>query len=178
MKNECSIVRDVLPLYFENMVREETAAFVREHLKTCAECAAELEALKAGKQIDEAAASQNKNDANALVTIKKKIRKKKWIAISITAVCLLAAVKLQNWRISAAGLIAQKHNPYSGKRTRRFTIANITVQKMKNCMACFQDMQPILTIGMMYPLSITLLNFGLHTLMTQRDTFGCIIPMR
>ena len=32
MKNECSIVRDVLPLYFENMVREETAAFVREHL--------------------------------------------------------------------------------------------------------------------------------------------------
>ena len=92
MKNECSIVRDVLPLYFENMVREETAAFVREHLKTCAECAAELEALKAGKQIDEAAASQNKNDMNALVTIKKKIRKKKWIAISITAVCLLAAV--------------------------------------------------------------------------------------
>ena len=76
MKNECSIVRDVLPLYFENMVREETAAFVREQLKTCAECAAELEALKVGKQIDEAAASQNKNDVNALVTIKKKIRTK------------------------------------------------------------------------------------------------------
>ena len=26
MKKECSIVRDVLPLYFENMVSEETAA--------------------------------------------------------------------------------------------------------------------------------------------------------
>lgn len=94
MKKECSIVRDVLPLYFENMVSEETAAFVEEHLKTCSECAAELKALKAGKQIDEAAALQNKNDADALAAMKKKIRKKKWIAISITAVCLLAAVAL------------------------------------------------------------------------------------
>ena len=33
MKNECSYVRDVLPLYFENMVSEDTAAFVEEHLK-------------------------------------------------------------------------------------------------------------------------------------------------
>ena len=33
MKNECSFVRDVLPLYFENMVSEDTAAFVEEHLK-------------------------------------------------------------------------------------------------------------------------------------------------
>ena len=155
-----------------------------------------LEALKAGKQIDEAAVSQNKNDANALVTIKKKIRKKKWIAISITAVCLLAAVVFIHYfpiyRIIEVGgtsyfsssetaklaYIAQKHNPYSGKRMQRFAIADIPAQKTKNCMACFQDMQPILTIGMMYPLSITLLNFGLHTLMTQRDTFGCIIPMR
>ena len=94
MKNECNIVRDVLPLYFENMVSEETAAFVEEHLKTCAECAAELEAIKAGKQIDEAAIPQNTSDANALVAIKRKIRKKKWIAISITAVCLLVIVAL------------------------------------------------------------------------------------
>lgn len=94
MKNECNIVRDVLPLYFENMVSEETAAFVEEHLKTCAECAAELEAIKAGKQIDEAAIPQNTSDANALVAIKRKIRKKKWIAISITAVCLLVVVAL------------------------------------------------------------------------------------
>ena len=33
MKNECSYVRDVLPLYLENMVSEETAKFVKEHLE-------------------------------------------------------------------------------------------------------------------------------------------------
>ena len=31
MKRECSIVRDVLPLYFENMVSEDTAVFVKEN---------------------------------------------------------------------------------------------------------------------------------------------------
>ena len=33
MKNECSIIRDLLPLYAENMVSDDTAAFVAEHLK-------------------------------------------------------------------------------------------------------------------------------------------------
>lgn len=38
MKKECSIVRDLLPLYIEDMVSENTAAFVGEHLKTCPSC--------------------------------------------------------------------------------------------------------------------------------------------
>ena len=32
MKNECSIVCDLLPLYAEDMVSEDTAEFVKEHL--------------------------------------------------------------------------------------------------------------------------------------------------
>lgn len=51
MKNECSIVRDILPLYLENMVSDETGTFVKEHLKGCPECTAELEALKAGPKV-------------------------------------------------------------------------------------------------------------------------------
>ena len=52
MKNECSYVRDVLPLYFENMVSEDTAAFVEEHLKTCPGCFSELEAMRAGTKTE------------------------------------------------------------------------------------------------------------------------------
>ena len=33
MKNECSIVQDILPLYVEEMVSDDTVSFVREHLK-------------------------------------------------------------------------------------------------------------------------------------------------
>lgn len=42
MKNECNFVRDVLPLYLENMVSEETSSFVKEHLESCPTCAAEF----------------------------------------------------------------------------------------------------------------------------------------
>ena len=42
MKMECSIVRDLLPLYVEDMVSPETAKYVSEHLKVCSECEAEL----------------------------------------------------------------------------------------------------------------------------------------
>ena len=43
MKNECSIVCDLLPLYAEDMVSEDTAEFVKEHLGNCPTCRAELE---------------------------------------------------------------------------------------------------------------------------------------
>ena len=38
MKNECNIVRDILPLYVEDMVSEETEKFVKEHLAECKNC--------------------------------------------------------------------------------------------------------------------------------------------
>lgn len=38
MKNECNIVRDLLPLYIENMTSEETREFVEAHLSKCPEC--------------------------------------------------------------------------------------------------------------------------------------------
>ena len=44
----------VLLLYFENMVSEDTAVFVKEHLENCSDCAVEFEHLKSGKQIDKA----------------------------------------------------------------------------------------------------------------------------
>lgn len=46
MKNECNIIRDILPLYAEDMVSADTSAFVEQHLTKCAECCAELENLK------------------------------------------------------------------------------------------------------------------------------------
>lgn len=107
MKNECSIVNDLLPLYFENMLSEDTAAFVKEHLKNCSECATEFETMKAGKQIDKAAVQQREHDANVITGLKKKIRKKKWIFVSIATACLLVVVVLLHhfpvYRIAKVG---------------------------------------------------------------------------
>lgn len=90
MKKECSIVRDVLPLYFENMVSEETAAFVKEHLENCSDCAAELECLKSGKQIDKVETTQRESDANVITAVKKKIAKR--TLKMVAAVCLVFVV--------------------------------------------------------------------------------------
>ena len=38
MKNECSIVKDLLPLYVENLVSDETRAFVEAHFAECDDC--------------------------------------------------------------------------------------------------------------------------------------------
>ena len=46
MKTECSIVRDLLPLYAENMVSPQTERFITRHLKDCPECNEEFKSIK------------------------------------------------------------------------------------------------------------------------------------
>ncbi len=43
---ECAIVKDLLPLYIEDMVSEETEFFINEHLNVCEVCRNELGSLK------------------------------------------------------------------------------------------------------------------------------------
>lgn len=43
---ECAIVKDLLPLYIENMVSDETESFIKEHLNECEDCRNDLESLK------------------------------------------------------------------------------------------------------------------------------------
>ena len=52
MKTECSIIRDLLPLYVEDMVSAETAQYVSEHLKACTECQTEFELFKQGERLE------------------------------------------------------------------------------------------------------------------------------
>ncbi len=40
---ECDLVQDLIPLYNENLLSEETAGFVREHLAGCGSCARDWE---------------------------------------------------------------------------------------------------------------------------------------
>ena len=84
MKNECNIIRDILPLYVEDMVSADTSAFVEEHLEKCAECRADLENLKRTGQIEEVPLAEPDNDILPLRTIKKKWQRKKVVLICTT----------------------------------------------------------------------------------------------
>lgn len=52
-EDECALVRDLAPLYMEDLVSEETARVIREHLETCGECKEQYETLAAGMEQEE-----------------------------------------------------------------------------------------------------------------------------
>ena len=101
MKNECSIVKDLLPLYREEMVSRETAAFVAAHLRSCGECRAELERLDQpltaadgqtpgeGSAADIGGASP---DAEPLRRLRRTLRRKRAQTVLCTAALLLALI--------------------------------------------------------------------------------------
>ena len=39
MKNECYIVRDLLPSYMDQLCSEESARFIEQHIAACEQCA-------------------------------------------------------------------------------------------------------------------------------------------
>ena len=62
MRNECNIIRDILPLYIEDMVSADTADFVEAHLEKCDACRAELENMKNPSRLEDAC----QNDSSTL----------------------------------------------------------------------------------------------------------------
>ncbi len=98
MKNECSVIRDILPLYLENMVSSETGAFVKEHLEKCPECTAELEALKVGTKLEKISSDMRDNldieVKKSMEATHKKLHQKTYRAAAVIAgifitVCIL-----------------------------------------------------------------------------------------
>ncbi len=72
MKNECFVVRDLLPLYAEKMLSCETSEFVEEHISCCADCAAEFEKLEA--DVPQPLPAGEEMDKMAVKSALKKIR--------------------------------------------------------------------------------------------------------
>lgn len=84
MRNECNIVKDLLPLYRENMVSEDSEEFVRQHLQRCAGCRQEYE------DIQTALFSCAEEEAETLRKIQRKIKRKRGHAITLTVCFMLA----------------------------------------------------------------------------------------
>ena len=100
MDKTCSIVQDLLPLYEEDMLREETKEFVDGHLAQCAACRAELDALKA--DVKPVPVS-----AQPLRDLKRQLRRKK-----LTAVLLAVTLALTLATAGFAYLTAPQYLPY------------------------------------------------------------------
>ena len=76
-KNNCNIIRDILPLYLDDVVSDETKQMVEEHLQSCASCRAEASSMKKDVILP-ASKAQRLAEAKVLKGIRNKIFRKKW----------------------------------------------------------------------------------------------------
>lgn len=94
MKNECTIIRDILPLYIDKMVSEDTIAFVEEHLEKCAACRTELEKMKTPNALEIVASNTQANDEKPLKAFKKRYNRKLFFIVVTTVIITIFAPML------------------------------------------------------------------------------------
>jgi len=89
---KCTIIQDILPLYIDGVVSQDTKEMVDQHLQHCEKCQKEYETMKRNLYIPA------ENKAPIIQKINKKWRKKKVIisfaSIFATAIILLGAYLL------------------------------------------------------------------------------------
>ena len=94
MKNECNIIRDILPLYAEKLASADTIAFVEEHLERCSECREALENLQKPTKLEKAVPTMQDCGTVPLKAFKKKWNNRKRIMIAGTAIATVLVIVL------------------------------------------------------------------------------------
>ena len=93
MKNECEIVRDLLPLYAEKMTSDASNELIETHLKTCAQCRELLAEMTKDAAVDESQEPELPLKAFS----KTYHRKKRGFALFIGALCASVLIALYAW---------------------------------------------------------------------------------
>lgn len=104
MSNQCNLIKDILPLYVEDMVSADTREFVSNHLEHCAECHAELGRMRGPAKF----VPDIDTDIVPLKRIKKDLFIKRLQTIFFTAIIACAVVM-----IAFGVLTSPKFFPYS-----------------------------------------------------------------
>lgn len=86
MKNNCEIIRDLLPLYCDGVCSEASKKAVEEHIEECAPCKAVYRDLSKEADIPLINANEEKDKAKVLKSVKKKIILKRIIAVVVAVV--------------------------------------------------------------------------------------------
>lgn len=93
MKISCNIIRDLLPLYVDNVLSEESTELVEAHIQECEMCKSYKESLCCEMVNVELVANENfdkeRQDIAILKLIKRRIKRRNIKAAIITAIALL-----------------------------------------------------------------------------------------
>lgn len=95
-ETNCDVIRDLLPLYEDNAVSEETAKLVREHLKDCPDCREELRKMRAPISLPP---EEDEELWKKFAEKRERLRKKRNFKIACAVSVLAAAALLCLWYI-------------------------------------------------------------------------------
>ena len=98
MKLPCAVTRDLLPLYAEDMVEQETKMLIEEHLDECGDCRKKLSEMNVPSEI-------SVDTAGPFQNLKKQIRKKRLYAAALAALCVFVCVYTYFFREIAIRMI-------------------------------------------------------------------------
>lgn len=86
MRPSCKVIEDILPMYYDKVCSEDSAALVEEHLITCPHCSQMLSDLGANIKVPE----QKADDIKPLKKIQKRYKKLKlgWLTAILCVVIL------------------------------------------------------------------------------------------
>lgn len=102
----CEVIKDLLPLYVDDVLSPDSRAIVEEHLSYCSECKEYYQMLKApGEDYGQ---KKKADEKAALRKIKKKINAKRLRTAIITAVCVAAVAIGSYYSI----VVREKYIPY------------------------------------------------------------------
>lgn len=92
-RNQCNIVRDLLPSYIDELCSDDSKAFIEEHLKVCSECKEIYEMMSEGEsKPEEITIDQKKIIDNVRSKMQKDIRKRKFAFGIVSIIVILAIV--------------------------------------------------------------------------------------
>ena len=88
----CEIIRDLLPLYCDQVCSGESRRAVEEHAAGCPACRALLEEMSGGPVLVEQERTEELDKANAIKGLRKRISRGKRRSVVVTAAAVLALV--------------------------------------------------------------------------------------
>ena len=96
MKISCNIIEDLLPLYVDDMVSEDSRQLVEEHLKECPSCRKMQEEMMRENHLTSVGKGSksiqtNRTEIESLKKIRHKIRKKRMISVLLAVILVVAA---------------------------------------------------------------------------------------
>jgi len=88
MKLTCNVIRDILPLYVEDMVSEDTRKIMKEHINSCDNCRKQYEDMKSSIDLP------MDTDTEPLKKIKSTVQRKKLQAVifSVMVTIVISAI--------------------------------------------------------------------------------------